>query len=150
MGLDIVIVMIIVWSVVIAVALMIEFFVNCFVSAWFAAGGLAALISAPTGLDWYWQILIFFGVSFLFLLGMRPFVKRFIKTKTEPTNLDQNIGKTFKLLKDCVEGISEIQINDIIWKVSCPDGLKANQQVEIVGMQGNKYVVDVKKKGETK
>jgi membrane protein implicated in regulation of membrane protease activity len=133
--------MIIVWSLVIGAALLAEFLIYNLVSAWFAVGGIAALISAPFDLFWPWQILIFFVVSFAFLLGLRPFVKKFIHTKTVPTNADANIGKSFKLLKDSNDGTSEIKILDVIWTVKCPDNLKKGENVEVTGMEGNRYIV---------
>jgi len=139
--------MIIIWAVVIAAALLIEFLVYNLVSTWFAVGGLAALISAPCGLDWPWQILVFFVASFAFLLGLRPFIAKFLKTKTTPTNADEQIGKKYKLTKDVKEGRSEIKINDVLWVVECEtEGLKEGAVVEITGISGNKYMV----KGETK
>ena len=72
---------------------------------------------------------------------MRPLVKKFIKTKTTPTNLDMQIGKQFKLLEDIKEGRSQIKIHDIIWTVSCEDNLKKGDTVEVQGMEGNKYIV---------
>jgi len=138
-----VVIMLIVWSVVIAAALLAEFLMYNFVSSWFAVGGFAALISAPAGLFWPWQILVFFGVSFIFLLSLRPVAKRFIdkRNQTVPTNLDANVGIQVKLTKDCEDGISEILIGDTFWKVVCPDGLKTGDKVEISGMKGNKYIV---------
>jgi len=138
--------MIIIWAAIVAVAFLLEFLMYNFVSSWFAVGGLAALISAPLGLFWPWQIFIFFVVSFLFLLGMRPFVKRFIKTETVATNLDANVGMMVKLIKDCANGVAEIEIGDINWKVICPDGLKTGEEVEITGAKGNKYIVEKKEK----
>ena len=134
--------MIIVWGVVIALALLIEFLANDFYSAWFALGGIAALISVPCGLFWPWQILIFFVVSLTALVGLRRFVVKFIKTKTTPTNLDANVGRKFKLLSSVNDnGRSEIKINDITWTVTCEDQLKEGDIVQILGMAGNKYIV---------
>jgi len=140
-NLDVKITMVIVWSIIIAIALLIEFLTYSFYSAWFAAGGVAALISAPCGLDWPWQILVFFVVSLGFLLGLRPFVAKFVRTKTTPTNLDANVGLKVKLLKDVRDGRSEIKLNDIIWTVACDAELKEGASVEITGMSGNKYLV---------
>ena len=142
---DMVVIMIIVWSVVTATALLMEFFIYNIISAWFAVGGLSALIAAACRLDWPWQILIFVVVSFLFLAAFRPLVIKFVHTKTVPTNLDAKVGTQVKLLKDVEEGKSEIKLDDVIWTVKCNDILKAGNIVEITGMQGNKYIV---KKGE--
>jgi len=141
-GVDLIITMIIVWSVVIALALLIEFLSNDLYSAWFAVGGITALISVPCGLFWPWQILIFFVVALACLLGLRRFVVKFIKTKTVPTNLDANVGRKFKLLSDVNDnGRSEIKINDITWTVTCDDQLQKGDTVQILGMEGNKYIV---------
>ena len=133
--------MMIAWSVVIAAALLAEFLIYNLVSAWFAVGGMAALISAPCHLFWPYQILIFVVVSFACLLCLRPFLKKFIHTKTIPTNLDANIGRQFQLLKPVQWGRSEIKILDVIWTVQCEKDLPADATVEITGMEGNKYLV---------
>ena len=135
------VIMIIVWSVVIAAALLAEFLIYNLVSTWFAVGGIAGLISAVCKIAYYWQILVFVGVSFLFLLSLRPICVKFMKNKTVPTNLDVNLGKKFKLLKPVAEGVSEIKIHDVVWTVECGDALAVDALVEIVGMQGNRYIV---------
>ena len=133
--------MIIIWSVVIAVALLIEFFTYDLVTGWFAFGGLGALIMAAARVDIWWQLLVFFIIPLLCLLFLRRFVLRFVRVPTTPTNLDAKVGCKFKLLKDVKEGRSEIKINDIIWTVSCPDDLKEGDEVQITGMEGNRYLV---------
>jgi len=138
--------MIIVWSVVIGVALLLEFLLYNLSSAWFAVGGLAALIAAACSLFWPWQILVFVLVSFLFLLALRPFLKKFLKEKTQPTNLDAHIGEKYKLLKDVEDNKSEIKIGDTFWTVKCTEVLLKGDLVEITGMEGNKYVVRGEKK----
>ena len=133
--------MIIIWAVVVAAAFMAEFLYVHLVSAWFAVGGIAALISAAFDLFWPWQILLFAVVSLAFLLGLRPFASKLLKTKTIPTNADEHIGKKYKLLKDVVEGRSEIKIHDIIWTVVCDTELKQGASVEVTEISGNKYIV---------
>jgi len=133
--------MMIAWSVVIAAALLAEFLIYNLVSAWFAVGGMAALISAPCHLFWPYQILIFVVVSFACLLCLRPFLKKFIHTKTIPTNLDANVGKQFKLLRATADGRGEIKIHDVVWTVQCEKDLPVDATVEITGMEGNKYIV---------
>lgn len=136
--------MIIIWSLVIGGALLVEFMTYSLISVWFAVGGIAALISVPVGVTEPWQILIFFAVSFAFLAGLRPFVKRFVKAPTVPTNVDAEVGKSAKLLRDVVDGISEIKIGDTYWKVICDGDYKTGSNVFITGLEGNKYVVTAK------
>jgi len=133
--------MLIIWAIVIAASLMVEFIVPCFVSVWFSAGGIAALITLAARGPWWLQLLLFFVVSLAFLLALRPLVKKFVKTRTTPTNLDANIGKIVKLLKDVKDDRSEIKLDDILWTVACKDDLSAGTLVTITGMEGNKYIV---------
>lgn len=138
--------MLIFWSIVIATALLVEFSTYALVSVWFSVGGISALILAVFDVPWYWQFLIFFVVSFAFLASLRPFVKKFIKTKTVPTNIDAEIGKKYKLTTNIVDGRGEIQIDDVPWTVVMADGedqkgLKSGDTIEIVALEGNKYIV---------
>jgi membrane protein implicated in regulation of membrane protease activity len=141
----VIITMVVIWAVVIAAALYIEFSTGDLTSVWFVVGGIAALVCVPLGVDIIWQLLVFFVVSLAFLLSLRPLTRRFVNKKTIPTNLDINIGKSFKLLKDVKDGRSEIQIHDVIWTVSFTDEaynvLKTGASVVVVGMDGNKYIV---------
>ena len=136
-----VVTMIIVWAVVVAAALLIEFMLYSLHSVWFAVGGIAALISAPCGLWWPWQILLFAVVSFLFLLALRPFASKFLHTKTTRTNADEHVGQKYKLLHAVKDRRSEIKIADVIWTVEGDiEGLKEGAEVEITGISGNKYL----------
>ena len=137
----IVVTMIIVWAVVVGAALLAEFLMYNLISAWFAVGGMAALISAAAGLPWPWQILVFVCVSFAFLAALRPFVIKFVRTKTVPTNADEQIGKRYKLATDVVEGRGKIKIHDVFWIVDCEKDLKEGEMVEVTGISGNKYIV---------
>ena len=69
-----------------------------------------------------------------------------LQVETTPTNLDANVGKSFKLIEDVTEGKSSIKIYDIIWSVKCKDLLTAGSEVIVTGIDGNKYIVE--KKGD--
>ena len=133
--------MIVVWAVLIASMLLLEFFTVDFFACCFALGGLVALILAACGLNIYWQVSVFFVLSIVALCSARPLLKKFLKKPTVPTNVDQNFGKTAKLLSDVENGISSIKINDVVWTVACDADLKKGAVVTIERVEGNKMVV---------
>ncbi len=133
--------MVVIWAAVMALTLLLEFFTVDFFASCFSIGALVALIFTGCGLSIYWQVAIFFVVTLVALCAVRPLMKRWIKKPTVPTNIDQNFGKTARLLADVVDGESSIKINDVVWKVACNANLKQNDEVTIESIQGNKMIV---------
>ena len=134
-------VLIIIWAVVIAVALLLEFISYEFYTSWFALGGIVAMILAIVGVEFEWQFVAFITSSTLLLFIFRPFVKRWLGTKTIPTNLDANFGKEVRLLEDVVDGKTTIKVFGVIWNAECSEELKSGDMVVIKGTQGNRYTV---------
>ena len=133
--------MIIVWAVVIATTLLLEFFTVDFFACCFSLGALVSLILAIFGVDIVWQLIAFFAVSIVAICATRPLVKRFMKKPATPTNVDQNFGKTTRLLADVVDGKSSIKINDVVWTAACNAELKQGDLVAIERVEGNKMIV---------
>lgn len=133
--------MIVVWAVIMAITLLLEFFTVDFFACCFSLGALVALILTACGVNIYWQVGVFFVVTIAAIAATRPLVKHFLKKPTVPTNVDQNFGKTARLLADVVDGHSSIKINDVVWQVSCAADLKQNDLVTIESVEGNKMIV---------
>ncbi len=142
--------MIVVWAVIMAITLLLEFFTVDFFACCFSLGALVALILAACGVNIYWQVGVFFVVTIAAIAATRPLVKRFMKKPTVPTNVDQNFGKTARLLADVVDGHSSIKINDVVWQVACAADLKQNDLVIIESVAGNKMIVKPAEKEESK
>ncbi|MCM1404035.1 MAG: NfeD family protein [Prevotella sp.] len=142
--------MIVVWAVIMAFTLLLEFFTVDFFACCFSVGALVALILAACGVNIYWQVGVFFVLTIVAIGATRPLVKRFMKKPTVPTNVDQNFGKTARLLADVVDGHSSIKINDVVWQVACDTNLKQNDLVTIESVEGNKMVVKAAEKEESK
>jgi len=141
---------IILWSIVIAAAVIIEVESFSLVSSWFAGGGVVALLLAALGVGWEWQVITFVAVSLGLLVGARPFLKKFIKFPTIPTNADVHIGKKFKLLDDVKGGRSTVSINDVVWTVQVDCDCKAGESVILRSISGNKYIAECACKGAEK
>lgn len=84
------------WVGAIVVFLLVEAAAPGLVSIWFAFGAAAGLVSslfnAPVWLQFVW----FAVVSVVCLFLTRPFAKKYVNSKTTPTNADMVIGA------DCV------------------------------------------------
>ena len=133
--------LIIIWSMVIAGTLLLEFFTVDFFACCFSLGALVSLILAICEVDVVWQLVVFFAVTIVAICATRPLVKKLMKKPTVPTNVDQNFGKTARLLADVVDGVSSIKINDVVWTAVCDAELKKNDTVSIVRVEGNKMIV---------
>ncbi len=133
--------MIIVWAVLVAATLLFEFLTTDFFACCFSLGGIVALILAACGANLYWQIPVFIVITLVALFGARPFLKKFFLKKTIPTNFDQYLGTTTKLLSDVVDGKSTVKINDVVWTAVCEENLKTGDTVTIEKPVGNKLVV---------
>jgi membrane protein implicated in regulation of membrane protease activity len=112
------------------------------VSAWFACGGVAALVLASLDIDWMWQVIAFVVVSLGTFVAFRPLARKFMKTPTVPTNADVNFGKKFKLLADVKGGRSTVKVNDVVWTVLVDTDLKAGDFVILKDISGNKYIAE--------
>jgi len=134
-------VLIIIWACVIAVALLVEFFTVDFSAICFATSGVILLILTVCNVPLVWQIPIYVVATILFIIFLRPLLKKTITRKTIPTNIDINFGKKVKLLADVVNGFSEVKLGDIMWTVVCDKALKKGDTVEIIKAEGNKLIV---------
>ena len=83
-----------IWLAVIVLCVVIEALTLDLCAIWFAVGGVAALVAASLSLEVVTQLIIFVLFSAVLLVLMRPFCRRFLKTKKEPTNADRIIGET--------------------------------------------------------
>lgn len=136
----------IVWIAVMVVGVAIELVVSgSLISIWFSFGALSAIVVHNIYSNITLEILVFLMVSLLMLLGFKPFVVRYLQKDKQPTNLDRYYGHHFRLLKAIsAEEPGEIMIEGVVWRVISVDKsvYEVNSMVKIVGMDGNKYIVE--------
>ena len=87
----------IVWAAVMLVFLIIEGATAGLTCIWFAIGALAGLIAALFGAPLWLQIVWFFVISVVTLYFTRPLVKKYVNSKSQPTNADMVIGKVLSI-----------------------------------------------------
>ena len=134
------------WLAITVVALIVEFSTANIVSIWFAGGGLISLILSAFNLAWYIHIPAFIIVSAVLLLCFRKLViKKFNKIQVS-TNAEQCVGQKFRLLSEIgFNKAGSIKINDVVWSVETEEQtgvIPEGSLVKIVGIRGNKYIVE--------
>lgn len=92
--------MTVIWLIAMIVLLIIEGVVPGLISIWFALGALAALISALLGAQIWLQVVWFLVVSIVALALTRPLAKKYVNSRTQPTNADVAIGRECIVTED--------------------------------------------------
>ncbi len=109
--------MTVVWLIAMIVLLVIEGVVPGLVSIWFAAGALIALVSSLFGAPLWLQIVWFLIVSIALLVLTRPLAKKYINSRTTPTNADRIIGKDCVVTEeiDNLRGTGAVSVDGKVW-----------------------------------
>ncbi len=123
------------------------------VSIWFAAGSLAAAITAMLHGQVWLQIVMFVVVSGGLLACMLPFVKKFLKPHLIKTNADSIIG-TKGYVTEAVDNISatgQVKLGGMPWTARSSDGktISAGALVQVDRIEGVKvFVTEVKEEAK--
>lgn len=116
--------MIVLWTALLLMFIAIEAITVSLVSAWFAAGALAAMICALLGGEIWLQAVLFFVVSGVMLLLLRPLTKKLFTPKLTKTNVDAVIGSTGKVTiridNDAASG--QVKLGAMEWTARSTDG----------------------------
>ena len=89
-----------IWIGLIVIFLIVEGLTAGLVTIWFAVGALAALIAAMFHAPLWLQLVWFFAVSIAAFAVTRPLVKKYINSRTQPTNADMLIGQECLVTED--------------------------------------------------
>ena len=135
-----------IWVAVIIICVAIEAFTLDLSAIWFAVGGVAALVAASLSPEVVTQLVIFVLFSAALLVVVRPFCRRFLKTRNEPTNADRIIGKT-AIVTEQIDNIREtgaVKVLGAVWSARSRDEMviPAGTEVKIVEIRGVKAVVE--------
>lgn len=118
-------------------------------SIWFAAGSLVALVVALLDGPIWLQVVLFFVISVLCLLAVRPLASRYLNSRVEPTNADRILGAEAPVIEpiDNLQATGAVRIAGIVWSArSAHDTpIPAGTLVRILRIEGVKvYVEEVK------
>ncbi len=132
----------IIWGILFFALIIIESATAQLVSIWFALGSLAAFITTLCVDSFLIEFAVFVFVSLLFLIVTRPLLKKFIKKKPEPTNLDGIIGQEAIVIEeiDNLHNQGRIMHNGLSWNARTQTDETAiiakNSKVLITKIQG--------------
>lgn len=113
-----------VWFGLLVLFLWVEASTVTMVSAWFALGALAAMTAGLTGAELWLQVVLFFAVSTVFLLLLRPLARKYFTPKIVKTNVDSVIGSQGKVLEgiDNVSATGRVKLGGMEWSARSTDG----------------------------
>ena len=136
----------IVWVVLMVVFLVVEAATAGLTCIWFAIGSLAALIAALFDAQLWLQIVWFLVISFVTLYFTRPLVKKYVNSRSQPTNADMVIGKEALVTKDIdnVEATGAVSVGGKVWTARSADGgrIKSGAVVSVLRIEGVKLIVE--------
>ena len=138
--------MTVVWLIAMIVLLVVEGVVPGLISIWFALGALAALVSALLHAPLWLQIVWFLAVSIVALALTRPLAKKYINSKTQPTNADMLIGKECVVREsiDTVLGAGAVSVDGKVWTARTESDevrLQEGSRAVVVRIEGVKLIV---------
>ena len=136
----------IVWVVLMVVFLVVEAATAGLTCIWFAIGSLAALIAALFDAQLWLQIVWFLVISFVTLYFTRPLVKKYVNSRSQPTNADMVIGKEALVTEDIdnVEATGAVSVGGKVWTARSADGgrIKSGAGVSVLRIEGVKLIVE--------
>ena len=140
----------IVWVVLMVVFLVVEAATAGLTCIWFAIGSLAALIAALFDAQIWLQIVWFLVISFVTLYFTRPLVKKYVNSRSQPTNADMVIGKEALVTEDIdnVESTGAVSVGGKVWTARSADGglIKSGAIVTVLRIEGVKLIVSPEQK----
>ena len=135
----------IIWLSIFVIMLIVEASTTELVSVFFALGALIAMvISFIPGVEWWVQLIVFVVVSGATLAALRPLVKKFFNKEKRSTNVDEFIGKKLSVIDLNNDGVPEVKVNGLIWRIEGvdeEDKFNVDDKVDVVAIKGNKLVV---------
>ena len=136
---------VILWLILMVVFLGVEAGTVTLVSLWFAAGALAALLTALAHGPVWRQALLFVVVSAGLLLALRPLVKKYLAPKLTPTNVDSVVGATGLVTTaiDNVSAVGQVKLGAMEWTARSTSGqpIPAGTRVKVDRIEGVKAYV---------
>lgn len=134
-----------VWFGLLVLFLWMEASTVTMVSAWFALGALASMIVSFAGGELWLQVVLFFVVSTVCLLALRPLAKKYFTPKIVKTNVDSVVGTQGKVLEsiDNVSATGRVKLGGMEWSARSTDGetIAADTLVTVDKVEGVKVFV---------
>ena len=127
------------WLTAAVILIVFEMMMGTYFLLWVGfAAAATALFQWVFAINWQVQIIMFFLLSLISIMGWYHYAKRNPQEDPLP-NLNrrghQHIGRTFNLSRAIVNGTGKINVNDSTWKVEGED-LPEGAKVKVVAITG--------------
>lgn len=133
------------WLIILIGSIILELATaSALVSIWFSIGAVFGLILDQFNQPFIIQVIVFFIVSVLTLVIIRPLIKGYMRGNTIKTNADRVIGAHVKLLKNIdIDTLGEVKVLGLVWNATSNDGSKIEKDslVEVLAIEGSKLIV---------
>ena len=144
--------MVAVWAVAAVVFFIIEAATAGLASIWFAAGALAALVSALFNAPLWLQIVWFVVISGVALWFTRPLARKYVNSRRQPTNADRVIGTEGYVTEriDNIKGSGTVSVSGKLWTARSLSGeiIEVGTLVTAREINGVKIMVEPASAGE--
>ena len=133
------------WLAVLVACLIAEAATVTLASIWFAAGALAAILTVQLHGSFAVQAVVFFAVSIVFLVLLRPFARKMLKPQIVKTNADALIGTTGVVLTeiDNARAQGQVKLEAMEWTARSTSGqpIPVGTRVKVDKIEGVKAYV---------
>lgn len=137
--------LLILWIAAAVVFAVIEAATAQILTLWFCIGSIGAIIAYALGASLTVQIIVFVAVSLLTLLIARPYLRRFMETKKQPTNLDMCVGQDALVTERIsnLDGTGQAKIRGVVWTARSSDDsvIEPGEKVKVLAIEGVKLIV---------
>lgn len=134
-----------VWLALLILFAVVEALTVGLASIWFAAGALVALLSTYFTANIWLQIVLFFLVSAVTMILVRPLTRKYLEPRVSPTNADRILGAAATVTQevDNLKGTGTVQVGTMPWSARSEDGrvLAVGEQVTVLRIEGVKLFV---------
>ena len=134
-----------VWLMLAVALLVAEAATVTVVSLWFAAGALAAMVSALLGAGFFLQTGVFLAVSAAVLVTLRPLVRKYLTPRLTATNIDSVIGSVGIVTVDIDNILSsgQVKLNGMEWtaRSTTGDPIPEGTRISVDRIEGVKVFV---------
>ena len=133
------------WFALTVILLIAEAATVTVISLWFAAGALAAMVTALLGAGLWVQAVVFVLVSAAALTALRPLVRKHLTPKLTATNIDSVIGSVGIVTGtiDNLNATGQVKLNGMEWTARSTSGesLEVGTKVRVDKIEGVKVFV---------
>ena len=133
------------WFALTVILLIAEAATVTVISLWFAAGALAAMVTALLGAGLWIQAVVFVLVSAAALTALRPLVRKHLTPKLTATNIDSVIGSVGIVTGtiDNLNATGQVKLNGMEWSARSTSGdmLETGTKVRVDKIEGVKVFV---------